>query len=69
MATHIRNVVEAVDIPIFADGDTGHCSVTNVIRTTREFEKAGVAGFLLKIKYSRNDVNIRKGNKSSLPKK
>ena len=45
MATHIRNIAEAVDIPVFADGDTGHGNVTNVIRTTREFEKAGAAGF------------------------
>ena len=47
MATYVRNVVEAVDIPVFADGDTGHGNVTNVIRTTREFEKAGVAGFFI----------------------
>ncbi|MBW1692019.1 MAG: oxaloacetate decarboxylase [Deltaproteobacteria bacterium] len=45
--THVRNIVEAVDIPVFADGDTGHGNVSNVIRTTREFEKAGVAGFFL----------------------
>lgn len=47
MTTHIRNVAEAVDIPVFADGDTGHGNVTNVIRTTWEFEKAGVAGFFI----------------------
>jgi len=47
MVAHIRNVVEAVDIPVFADGDTGRGNVTNVIRTTREFEKAGVAGFFI----------------------
>jgi carboxyvinyl-carboxyphosphonate phosphorylmutase len=47
MTTHIRNVAEAVDIPVFADADTGHGNVTNVIRTTREFEKAGVAGFFI----------------------
>jgi 2,3-dimethylmalate lyase len=47
MATHIRNVAEAVNVPVFADGDTGHGNATNVIRTTREFEKAGVAGFFI----------------------
>jgi methylisocitrate lyase len=47
MATYTRNVVEAVEIPVFVDGDTGHGNVTNVIRTTREFEKAGVAGFFI----------------------
>lgn len=44
---HVKNIVEAVDIPVFADGDTGHGNVSNVIRTTREFEKAGVAGFFI----------------------
>jgi carboxyvinyl-carboxyphosphonate phosphorylmutase len=47
MVNHIRNVAEAVEIPVFADGDTGHGNVTNVIRTTREFEKAGLAGFFI----------------------
>jgi len=47
VVTHVKNLVEAVDIPVFADGDTGHGNVSNVIRTTREFEKAGVAGFFL----------------------
>jgi carboxyvinyl-carboxyphosphonate phosphorylmutase len=47
MSCHVRNIVEAVDVPVFADGDTGHGNVTNVIRTTREFEKAGVAGFFI----------------------
>ena len=47
MTSHIRNIAEAVDLPVFADGDTGHGNVTNVIRTTREFEKAGAAGFFI----------------------
>lgn len=40
-------IVDAVSIPVFADGDTGHGSVTNVIRTVRLFEKAGVAGIFI----------------------
>jgi 2,3-dimethylmalate lyase len=47
MTDHIRNVAEAVDVPVFADGDTGHGNATNVVRTTREFEKAGAAGFFI----------------------
>ena len=47
MVTHTRNLVEAVDIPVFTDGDTGHGNVTNVIRTIREFEKTGVAGLFI----------------------
>jgi len=47
MATQTRNVSEAVYIPVFVDGDTGHGNVTNVIRTVREFEKAGAAGLFI----------------------
>ena len=47
MVTHTRNIVEAVDIPVFADADTGHGNVTNVLRTVREFEKTGVAGLFI----------------------
>jgi len=47
MATYTRNITEAVDIPVFVDGDTGHGSVTNVMRTIREFEKAGAAGLFI----------------------
>jgi len=43
----VRNVLEAVDIPLFVDGDTGHGNVTNVQRTVRLFESAGVAGFFI----------------------
>jgi methylisocitrate lyase len=63
MATHIRNVAEAVDIPIFADGDTGHGNVTNVIRTTKEFEKAGVAGFFIEDQVSPKRCGHREGKK------
>jgi 2-methylisocitrate lyase-like PEP mutase family enzyme len=40
-------IVDAVNIPVFADGDTGHGNVTNVIRTVNLFEKAGVAGLFI----------------------
>ncbi len=43
----VRNIVQAVDIPLFVDGDTGHGNVTNVQRTVREFEYAGVAGLFI----------------------
>jgi carboxyvinyl-carboxyphosphonate phosphorylmutase len=44
---HARNIAEAVNIPVFTDGDTGHGNVTNVIRMVRDFEKAGVAGLFI----------------------
>ncbi|MBV8091436.1 MAG: oxaloacetate decarboxylase [Alphaproteobacteria bacterium] len=37
--------VEAVSIPVIADADTGYGNAINVIRTVREYEKAGVAAF------------------------
>jgi methylisocitrate lyase len=40
-------LADAVDVPLLADGDTGHGNVTNVIRTVKLFEKAGMAGVLL----------------------
>jgi 2,3-dimethylmalate lyase len=43
----VRNIVEAVDIPLFVDGDTGHGNVTNVQRTVRLFESAGAAGLFI----------------------
>jgi methylisocitrate lyase len=42
-----RNIVQAVDLPFFVDGDTGHGNVTNVARTVREFENAGVAALFI----------------------
>ncbi len=38
-----RRIANAVEIPLFADGDNGHGNATNVLRTMKEFEKAGVA--------------------------
>lgn len=43
----ITRAVEAVDIPVIADMDTGYGNALNVIRAMREFEKTGVAGFHL----------------------
>ncbi len=43
MADCARRIADAVDLPLFADGDNGHGNVNNVMRTMRQFEKAGVA--------------------------
>jgi 2,3-dimethylmalate lyase len=63
MTTHIRNIAEAVTIPVFADGDTGHGNVTNVIRTTREFEKAGAAGFFIEDQVAPKRCGHKEGKK------
>lgn len=43
----VRQVVECVKIPVIADCDTGYGNAINVMRTVREFEKAGVAAIIL----------------------
>jgi len=47
MVNLARYIVEAVDIPLFVDGDTGHGNVINVARTIKLFENAGVAGLFI----------------------
>jgi methylisocitrate lyase len=44
MARQASYITAAVQIPVFADADTGYGDVWNVIRTVREFERAGLAG-------------------------
>jgi 2-methylisocitrate lyase-like PEP mutase family enzyme len=40
----VRRICDVVSIPVIADGDTGYGGPLNVIRTVREFERAGVSG-------------------------
>ena len=43
MVMRAANMVEAAGIPVIADADTGFGNAVNVMRTVREYEKAGVA--------------------------
>lgn len=43
----ITRVCDSVEIPVIADADTGYGNALNVIRTVREYERAGVAAFHL----------------------
>lgn len=43
----IARTVEAVSIPVIADMDSGYGNAINVVRSVREYEKNGVAGFHL----------------------
>lgn len=47
MARQAAYVAAAVQVPVFADADTGYGEAWNVIRTVREFERAGLAGLHL----------------------
>jgi 2-methylisocitrate lyase-like PEP mutase family enzyme len=41
----LARAVDAVDIPVIADMDTGYGNAINVVRAMREYDRAGVAGF------------------------
>ncbi len=44
MAAHAKRVVDAVAIPVLADGENGWNNAANIWRTVRAFEQAGVCG-------------------------
>lgn len=47
MAAHAGRLADAVDLPLIADADTGYGNPLNVIRTVRDYERAGVAALHL----------------------
>ena len=47
MADHYARICDVIDIPFFGDGDTGFGNVTNVARTVRMYERAGLAGMFI----------------------
>jgi len=47
MATHAGRIAGCISLPLIADADTGYGNALNVIRTVREYERAGVAGLHL----------------------
>lgn len=47
MVERAGEIADAVDIPVFADADTGYGNPLNTARTVHSFERAGVAGVFL----------------------
>jgi 2-methylisocitrate lyase-like PEP mutase family enzyme len=47
MAERVALVVEASELPVIADADTGYGNAVNVVRTVRAYERAGVAAIQL----------------------
>jgi 2-methylisocitrate lyase-like PEP mutase family enzyme len=47
MAERARMLAGLLDVPLIADADTGYGSPINVVRTVREYERAGVAAIQL----------------------
>jgi carboxyvinyl-carboxyphosphonate phosphorylmutase len=43
MIANAGRITQVVDVPVIADADTGYGNPLNVIRTVREYERAGVA--------------------------
>jgi 2-methylisocitrate lyase-like PEP mutase family enzyme len=44
MIDNAANIQERIDVPLIADSDNGYGNATNVVRTVREYIKAGVGG-------------------------
>ncbi|MEE8395064.1 MAG: isocitrate lyase/PEP mutase family protein [bacterium] len=44
MVDRARKISDAGDLPVIADADNGYGNAINVMRTVREYERAGVAG-------------------------
>lgn len=47
MAEHYARLCDATDLPLFADADTGYGNPTNVRRTVKAYERAGVAALFI----------------------
>ena len=47
MVDCVWRMCDAVDLPVWADGDNGHGNVTNVQLTVKQMEKAGAASIML----------------------
>ena len=47
MADFYARMCDATALPVFADADTGYGNVTNVARTVRAYERAGVGGLFI----------------------
>src|SRR5262245_54302597 len=43
MVTNAGRIAASVDLPVIADADTGYGNELNMVRTVREYERAGVA--------------------------
>lgn len=47
MVSNAKRIVQAVNVPVIADGDTGYGNPLNVMRTIKEYEGVGVSAIQL----------------------
>ena len=58
---------EAVAVPVIADVDNGYGNVVNVVRTVREYERAGIAGICMEDNVFPKKCSLYPGMKRELP--
>jgi phosphonopyruvate hydrolase len=61
-----RSMVEVVNIPVIADGDTGYGNANNVRYATRLYEAAGIAGISIEDKKFPKDNSLLEGGRQVL---
>ena len=49
---HVSRTVDVVEIPVIDDMDTGDGNALNLVRAARQYEKARVSAFTLKVQAS-----------------
>ena len=64
----LEQIVDAVDLPVIADFDTGYGNALNALHTLKGFERAGVAGFHIEDQVFRS-VAVTSRVKPSCPRK
>lgn len=61
MVRNAQYMADAIDIPVISDADTGYGNAINVMRTVREYERAGVAGIHIEDQVSPKKCGHMKG--------
>ena len=61
MVERTKIIVDSVNIPVMADGDTGYGNALNVYRTIQEFESAGAAMVMIEDQVSPKKCGSMKG--------
>jgi 2,3-dimethylmalate lyase len=67
MVSNAKRIADAVSIPLIADADTGYGNHLSVIRTVREYEKAGVAAIQIEDQISPKRCGHMDGHKLVAP--
>lgn len=62
-----RNITAVADIPLIVDAGAGFGEPVHVVRTVREFERAGVAGIHIEDQHYPKRVHYHKGLEHTIP--